>query len=127
MTLTINAQSYAQLLALYQPKVIETEIECDRVITIAEELEHKIDRILEEEAILDLLVTLIERFEAENYPIPEGTPHQMLLHLMEASNIKQENLVGLDSNKFFCVWQMTSGGKIMGIFRDGKMPDFRPK
>ncbi len=95
MTLTINPQSYAQLLAFYQPKVIETEEENDRAIALAEELEHKPNRTLEEEAILELLVTLIEKFEAEQYPIPEGTPHQMLLHLMEASGIKQENLVGV--------------------------------
>lgn len=95
MTLTIDSQSYAQLLALYQPKVIETETECDRAIALAEELEHKPNRTLEEDAILELLVTLIEKFEAEQYPIPEGTPHQMLLHLMEASGTKQENLVGI--------------------------------
>ena len=95
MTLTINPESYAQLLAKYQPKVIETEAENDRAIELAQELEHKANRSVEEDAILELLVTLIEKFEDANYPIPEGTPHSMLLHLMEASGIKQENLVGV--------------------------------
>ncbi|BAU63402.1 HTH transcriptional regulator [Stanieria sp. NIES-3757] len=95
MTLTINPSDYAQLLAKYQPKVIETEAENDRAIELAQELEHKANRSLEEDAILELLVTLIEKFEYENYPIPEGTPHSMLLHLMESNNIKQENLVGV--------------------------------
>ncbi|MEL6441493.1 MAG: transcriptional regulator [Cyanobacteria bacterium J06621_8] len=95
MTLTINPESYVQLLARYQPKVIETEAENDRAIELAQELEHKANRSNEEDAILELLVTLIEKFEDENYPIPEGTPHSMLLHLMEASGIKQENLVGV--------------------------------
>ena len=95
MTLTINPSDYAQLLVKYQPKVIETEAENDRAIELAQELEHKADRSLEEDAILELLVTLIEKFEDENYPIPEGTPHSMLLHLMEAGGIKQENLVGV--------------------------------
>lgn len=93
MTLTINPSDYAQLLAKYQPKVIETETENDRAIELAQELEHKANRSNEEDAILELLVILIEKFEDENYPIPEGTPHSMLLHLMEASGIKQENLV----------------------------------
>ena len=88
MTLTINPSDYAQLLAKYQPKVIETEVENDRAIELAQELEHKANRSNEEDAILELLVTLIEKFEDENYPIPEGTPHSMLLHLMESSNIK---------------------------------------
>jgi HTH-type transcriptional regulator/antitoxin HigA len=95
MTLTINPEFYAQLLAKYQPKVIETEEESDRAITLAQELEHKTNRTLEEDAILELLITLIEKFENENYPIPAGTPHSMLLHLMEVNGIKQENLIGV--------------------------------
>ena len=95
MTLTINPESYAQLLALYQPKVIETEAENDLAIESALILEHKANRTREEDAILELLVTLIEKFENEQYPIPSGTPHSMLLHLMEAGGIKQENLVGV--------------------------------
>jgi HTH-type transcriptional regulator / antitoxin HigA len=95
MTLTINPSDYAQLLAKYQPKVIETEAENDRAIEFAQELEHKAHRSIEEDAILELLVTLIEKFESENYPIPEGTPHSMLLHLIESNNLKQENLVGV--------------------------------
>jgi len=95
MTLTINPESYAQLLAKYQPKVIETEAENDRAIALAQELEHKANRSLEEDAILELLVTLIEKFEDKNYPISEGTPLRMLLHLMESNEIKQENLVGI--------------------------------
>ncbi len=95
MTLTINPSDYAQLLAKYQLKVIETEAENNRAIELAQELEHKANRSSEEDAILELLVTLIEKFEDENYPIPEGTPHSMLLHLMEASGIKQENLINV--------------------------------
>lgn len=66
-----------------------------RAIAIAEELEHKIDRTAEESAILELLVALIAKFEDEHYPINAGTPLQMLLHLMESNNVKQENLVGV--------------------------------
>lgn len=84
-----------QLLAKYQPKVIETAAENDRAIVVAQELEHKINRTPQEDALLELLVTLIEKFEDEQYPIPSGTPHSILLHLMEASNLKQENLIGV--------------------------------
>lgn len=55
----------------------------------------KVNRSLEEDGILELLVTLIEKLENENYPLDEGTPHSMLLHLMESNEIKQENLVGV--------------------------------
>ena len=81
MTPTINLQSYAQLLALYQPKVIETEEENDRAIALAEELEHKPNRTLEEEAILELLVTLIEKGE---------TIEQAISGLQEATKLYLE-------------------------------------
>lgn len=95
MTLTTNPESYAQLLAKYQPKVIETVAENDRAIAVAQELEHKTNRTPQEDALLELLVVLIEKFEDEQYFIPSGTPHSMLLHLMEASDLKQENLIGV--------------------------------
>ncbi len=95
MTLTFNPKSYAALLAKYQPKVITTEEENDRALANASELEHRPNRTPEEDALLELLVTLISLFEDEHYPIPEGTPQKMLLHLMEARNLKQEDLVGV--------------------------------
>jgi HTH-type transcriptional regulator / antitoxin HigA len=95
MTLTTNPESYAQLLVKYQPKVIETAAENDRAIAVAQELEHKTNRTSQEDVLLELLVALIEKFEDEQYPIPSGTPHSMLLHLMEASDLKQENLIGV--------------------------------
>lgn len=93
MTLTINPKSYAQLLALYQPKVIETEAENDRAISLASELEHKANRTAEEDAILDLVVVLIEKFEEEHYLIPSGSPHSTMLHLMESNDITPDCLV----------------------------------
>lgn len=94
MTRTLNPDTYASLLAQYRPKVIESEAENDLAIALAEELEHRQDPTPEESALLELLFMLIERFEIEHYPIPEGTPRSMLLHLVEARDLKQEDLVG---------------------------------
>jgi HTH-type transcriptional regulator / antitoxin HigA len=53
MTLTINPSDYAQLLAFYQSKVIETETEArSLLIESAQELEHKANRSNEEDAII---------------------------------------------------------------------------
>lgn len=95
MTPTLNPDTYANLLTKYQPKVIETEAENDAAIALAEELEHRPHRTLEESAFLDLLVMLIERFEEEHYPIPVASPVSMLLDLMEARELRQEDLVGV--------------------------------
>ena len=95
MTRTFSPESYASLLAQYRPKVIETESENDAAIALALELEHRPDRTPEEDALLELLVTLIEKFEEEHYPLPEADPHAMLLHLLEARELNQEALVGV--------------------------------
>jgi HTH-type transcriptional regulator/antitoxin HigA len=95
MTRTINSDSYAVLLSKYQPKVIETETENEDAIFCAEELEHKSDRTPEEDTLLTLLVTLIEKFEQEQYPLLQANPHSILVHLMEAQNTKEEDLVGV--------------------------------
>jgi len=95
MTRTLDPDLYASLLAQYRPKIIETEAENDAALALAEELEHRPYRTPEESAFLDLLVTLIERFEEEHYPVPVASPLSMLLHLMEARELKQEDLVGV--------------------------------
>jgi HTH-type transcriptional regulator/antitoxin HigA len=95
MTLTFNSESYAALLVKYQPKAIATEQELEKVISIAQDLEHRVNLTPEENTFLELLIVLIEKFEDEHYFIPDGTPHSMLLHLMESNNTKQEDLVGI--------------------------------
>jgi HTH-type transcriptional regulator / antitoxin HigA len=95
MTLTFDTDTYANLLTQYRPKVITSEMENDTAIGLAEELAHRDRKSPEEEALLDLLITLIEKFEEEHYPIPVSSPLEMLKHLMEASSLKQENLIGV--------------------------------
>lgn len=78
----------------YQPKVIETEEENEAAIALAEELEHR-ERTPEEDALLELLVTLIEKFEDEHYQLQGLTPQSILLDLMEARDVKLEDLVNV--------------------------------
>lgn len=72
MILTFDKDNYGVLLAKYQPKVITTEEENEQALALAQELEHRINRTPEEEALLELLITLIEKFEANYYPIPDS-------------------------------------------------------
>jgi HTH-type transcriptional regulator / antitoxin HigA len=95
MTLTFDTDTYADLLVQYCPKVITSEVENDAAIELAETLAHHDPKSPEEEALLDLLITLIEKFEDEHYPIPVSSPLNMLKHLMETRNLKQEDLVGI--------------------------------
>ncbi len=95
MFCTFNPESYGKLLAKYQPKTITTEEENLQAIAIVRDLEHRPNRTREEEMLLELLVTLIEKFEETHYPIPEGTAHSMLMHLMEARDLTLEALADL--------------------------------
>ncbi len=87
---TIDQSIYCDLLAQHQPKAIKTEA----AILLAESLEHR-QRNPEEEALLELLIILIEKFEETSYPLPNVEPNKILLHLMEAREMKQEALVGM--------------------------------
>jgi HTH-type transcriptional regulator / antitoxin HigA len=94
MTHTIDRGIYGELLAQHQPKAIETEAENEAAILLAESLEHR-QRTSEEDALLNLLVILIENFEEASYPLPTVGSDRMLAHLLEARNMKQEELVGV--------------------------------
>ena len=81
------------MLAKYQPKAIKTEEENEQWLALVEELIHRTKRILEKEALLDLLIALIEKFKDEHYQLNASTPHSMLLHLMDAQSLQEEDLI----------------------------------
>ena len=95
MTLTFDPTPYSTLLAQAAPKVIETEEEYERALALTERLHFTKNRTSEERALYKLLVILIEVYEAEHFPMPELPPHEVLQHLMEASDTRQADLVGL--------------------------------
>jgi HTH-type transcriptional regulator / antitoxin HigA len=91
-----NKRKYGELLAESVPTVIRTEKEYDRAIEQIETLLKKGDRIsAEEEGLLDLLSTLVEKYEDEHYPIESAAPHEILQHLMEARDLKQKDIAHL--------------------------------
>ncbi|MEG4287155.1 transcriptional regulator [Microcoleus sp. A006_D1] len=95
MTLTFDRANYSNLLAEVAPRAIETEEECDRLLAVAERLTFAKNRTPEEKALYKLLVTLIEVYETQNYPIDKSEPHEILQHIMEASGTRQADLVGI--------------------------------
>jgi HTH-type transcriptional regulator/antitoxin HigA len=94
MTLTFDQNTYTNLLVEISPKVIETESEYDRALAIAERLTFNKQKTPEEKAIYQLLVMLIEAYEAKHYPLPISAPHEILQHIMESSGTERSDLVG---------------------------------
>jgi HTH-type transcriptional regulator/antitoxin HigA len=93
MTLTFDKTQYNQLLFQYQPKIIKTEAENEKALTIVERLMYQKNRSLEEDALYDLLIVLVEKFEREFYePGLLSTPESMLEFLMEQQQMTAINL-----------------------------------
>ena len=95
MTLTFDQTAYRNLLAEVAPKVIETEEEYDRILAVTERLTFAKNRTPEERTLHKLLVTLIEAYEAQNFPMDQAAPHEILQHIMESSGTRQADLVGV--------------------------------
>ncbi|MGL5922399.1 helix-turn-helix domain-containing protein [Chroococcidiopsis sp.] len=95
MTLTFDKNVYGSLLVEIQPKVVETEEENEKYLEIIEKLMAEKNRTPEQDALLDLLVILVEKFEDEHYQLGGSTPQSILLHLIEARDFKQEDLIGV--------------------------------
>jgi HTH-type transcriptional regulator / antitoxin HigA len=101
MTATIDKKKYLDLLdtADISPKVIETEDEYDRFLAVAEKLMHKrLNRTIEETALLMLIVKLIEDYESIHHNLDDwgkSTPTEILRHMMTASGTRNVDLIGI--------------------------------
>jgi len=86
---SIDPGRYRRLIAAVSPALIETEEENERVLAIIEKLMAKTEkRSPEEEAILNLLVHLVEQFEEKAYPIGQAAPAEMIAFLLEQRGLK---------------------------------------
>jgi HTH-type transcriptional regulator/antitoxin HigA len=86
---SIDPGRYRRLIAAVSPALIETEEENERVLAIIEKLMAKAEkRSPEEEAILNLLVHLVEQFEEQAYPIGQAAPAEMIAFLLEQRGLK---------------------------------------
>lgn len=99
MNLAIDTDTYTNLLVQFQPKVIESEEDYRKARHIISDLMKKTDRSFEETAFLKLIVTLVKDFENKQEKPEPASPHEVLLHLMEAHNMKQADLVGKIGSK----------------------------
>jgi HTH-type transcriptional regulator / antitoxin HigA len=96
----INETAYGRLLRKALPRPIRTEKENERYLRIVEHLMDLGERMTpEQRELMDLLVTLIERFEAERYSLGAASPVEVLRELMEARGMKLAGLAVLIGSK----------------------------
>ena len=92
--LVIDNKKYARVLARVLPRVIATDEEHERMLAEVEKLMDKSEhRSAEEDAALELMVRLIQDYDEEHHPLPDPSPHEMLVYLMEQRSLKQADLL----------------------------------
>ena len=90
----VDDKAYARVLARVAPRVIASDREHARLLGEVESLMDKGDmRTAEEDAALDLIVSLIQAYEAKRHPLPDPNPREMLVYLMEIRGLKQTDLL----------------------------------
>ena len=94
MTAAIDRRVYGELVREAMPHVIRTKDENEAAVATISRLMDKGDALSpEEREILNLMVVLVERFEAEAYPIDDAAPLDVLRELLESNGLKQKDLV----------------------------------
>jgi HTH-type transcriptional regulator / antitoxin HigA len=124
MTITFDQVTYSKLLSEIAPQAIETEEEYDRLLAIAERLTFAKNTTPEETALHKLLVTLIEVYETENYPMDKSLPHEILQHILESSGLSQADLVEIMRSSSDVVSEVVNGKRAVSKAQAKALGDY---
>ena len=75
------------------PTPITSERQHGEYLSVLDKLASKENPTKEEEKYAEVLMTLIEAYEEEHYPIPDASPLEVLRSLMDANNLRQKDLI----------------------------------
>jgi HTH-type transcriptional regulator / antitoxin HigA len=91
----LNPRKYGELLSRVLPRAIRTEAEYDHTAELVGRLATKGEENLtpEEEALLELLTVLIERYDDEHYAIPDAPPHAVIQMLMRDRGLRHKDMI----------------------------------
>jgi HTH-type transcriptional regulator/antitoxin HigA len=97
----LNERKYGRLLSRALPKAIENDADYERLLGETNHLMSRKEEDLssEESALLELLFTLIEKYEEGRFELNASTPRGVLLELMEARRVKPRDLWSLMGSK----------------------------
>lgn len=99
MIAELDEAKYAKVLRKYMPRPIHTEEDNQRAIAALEQLHEKEVLSPEQEALAEILTTLIEKFEEERYALSGATPTTILRELLQANDLGQNDLAKLVGSK----------------------------
>src|SRR5690242_17142620 len=96
---TFDSKIYRKLLVKKPPRVIHTEKENEEYIRELEALYSREKITPEEKEYAELLTVLIEKFEERYQITPAATPLDILHSLMDASDLKQADMLEIFGTK----------------------------
>jgi HTH-type transcriptional regulator/antitoxin HigA len=124
MTITFDRVTYSKLLSEIAPQAIETEEEYDRLLKVAERLTFAKNTTPEETALHKLLVTLIEAYETEHYPMDKSLPHEILQHILESSGLSQADLADIMKSSSDVVSEVVNGKRAVSKAQAKALGDY---
>lgn len=77
------------------PTPISSERQHEEYLAVLDKLSAKERPTKDEEQYAEVLMTLIEVYEEEHFPIPDASPLEVLRALMEANNLRQKDLLSI--------------------------------
>ena len=80
---------YLELIHTFPLRPIRSDKELSDALAVIDGLLDQRRLIAEEQDYLDVLSSLVERYEKERHPMPSVSDAQMLRHLIEAKNVTQ--------------------------------------
>ena len=77
------------------PMTITSERQHSEYLSVLDKLARQEKLTREEDRYAQVLMTLVEAYEEQNYSIPDASPVHVLRTLMEANNLRQRDLAPL--------------------------------
>jgi HTH-type transcriptional regulator / antitoxin HigA len=81
--------AYLELVSQFPLRPIRSDTELDRAIAVINSLIRREDLAPDEEDYLDVLSDLVEKYEAEQHPMPPVSDADLLRYLIEAKGVTQ--------------------------------------
>jgi HTH-type transcriptional regulator/antitoxin HigA len=84
--------SYDDLLLQFRPRPIDSDQQYGRVTRQIQTLMRRQNLSRAQEDLLELLATLVARYEEQCFPAPEVTPGEVLAHLIEVRSVSKAEI-----------------------------------
>jgi len=74
------------------PRLIHSDEELAEYTQVLFELTAKAEPTPEDEAAIELMTLLVERYESERYPVPQAEPADVLRYLLDRNGLSQRDI-----------------------------------